>query len=65
MLADGHLLVLSDRGKLVLIEATPEKYTEKGSVQALEGRCWTAPTLSRGKLYLRNHTEMVVYDLNG
>jgi len=65
MLADGHLLVLSDQGKLLLVEATPGNYVEKGSVQALEGRCWTAPTLSDGRLYLRNHTEMVVYDLNG
>jgi len=65
MFADGHLLVLSDQGKLLLVEATGDKYVEKGSVQALEGRCWTAPTLSDGKLYLRNHTEMVVYDLNG
>jgi hypothetical protein len=65
MLADGHLLVLSDQGKLLLVEATPGKYVEKGTVQALEGRCWTAPTLSDGRLYLRNHTEMVGYDLNG
>jgi len=65
MLADGNLIVLSDQGRLLLVEATPEKYIEKGSVQALEGRCWTAPTLSGGRLYLRNHTEMVVYDLNG
>lgn len=65
MYADGHLLVLSDQGRLLLVEATGDKYVEKGSVQALEGRCWTAPTLSGGKLYLRNHTEMVVYDLKG
>lgn len=63
--ADGKLYVLSDRGKLVLLEATPEGYTEKGSVQALEGRCWTAPTLSGGRLYLRNHEEMVAYDVKG
>ena len=54
-----------DQGKLLLVEATPDGYTEKGSVQALEGRCWTAPTVSRGKLYLRNHTHMVAYDLKG
>ncbi len=63
--ADGNLIVLSDRGKLLLVAATPEGYQEKGSVQALEGRCWTAPVLANGKLYLRNHTEMVVYDLAG
>jgi len=63
ILADGKLLVLSDRGKLLLVEATGDGYTEKGSVQALEGRCWTAPSLSNGRLYLRNDKEMVVYDL--
>ncbi len=63
ILADGKLIVLSDRGDLLLIEATGEEYREFGRVQALEGKCWTAPSLSRGKLYLRNHEEMVAYDL--
>ena len=63
ILADGHLLVLSDKGQLLMVEATSEEYREKGSVQALEGRCWTAPALANGKLYLRNHDEMVAYDL--
>lgn len=64
MLADGHLLVLSDGGKLLAVEATPDQYIEKGSVQALDGKCWTAPVLSGGRLYLRNHTEMVAFDLS-
>jgi len=63
ILADDKLLVLSDRGKLLLVEASTEGYEERGSVQALEGRCWTAPSLSHGRLYLRNDKEMVVYDL--
>jgi hypothetical protein len=63
ILAGDSLLVLSDKGSLVLVQATGDGYTEKGRVQALEGRCWTAPTLSDGKLYLRNHEEMVSYDL--
>lgn len=63
--ADGHLLVLSDRGILKKVEATPDAYVEKGSVQALDGRSWTSPTLAGNRLYLRNHTEMVSYDLGG
>ena len=65
ILADGHLLVLSDDGRLLLIEASPEGYVEKGSVQALEGRSWTAPSLSRGRVFVRNHTEMVAYRIKG
>lgn len=63
--ADGNLLVLSDRGKLLLVRATPDSYVETGSVQALEGKCWTAPTILDGRLYLRNHEELVSYDLKG
>jgi outer membrane protein assembly factor BamB len=61
--ADGMFLVLSERGLLVLIEATPEAYRELASHQVLEGRCWTPPSLSEGRLYLRNHTELVALDL--
>ena len=63
ILADGNLIVLSDRGELLLVEANGEEYRERGRVQALDGKCWTAPSLSHGKLYLRNHEEMVAYDL--
>ncbi len=63
--ADGHLIILSDRGRLVQAEATAEGYVEEGRAQALDGKCWTAPTLAGGKLYVRSHSEMVSYDLNG
>ena len=29
----------------------------------LGDKSWTAPSLSHGKVFLRNHTEMVAYDL--
>jgi len=61
--ADGHLLVLSDKGKLVLIEATPNEYKEKAGAEILEGRCISVPALAAGKLYLRNTKELVCLDL--
>ena len=65
ILADGHLIILSDRGKLALAEATPVGYIEKASAKALSGLCWTAPTLAEGRLYMRNEEEMVCLDLTG
>ena len=62
--ADGMFIILSERGKLVLAEATPERYQELAAHQILEGRCWTAPSLAHGRLYLRNHTELVCLDLH-
>jgi len=63
ILADGHLIVLSERGRLTLVEATPNEYREKGTIQVLQGKCWTMPALADGKLYLRNQKEMVCLDI--
>ena len=61
--ADGKLIVLSDRGRLALVKASSDAYTEVGGVQALTGKSWTAPVLADGRLYLRNHTKLVSYNL--
>ncbi len=62
--ADGNLLiVLSDQGTLVLVEATPGAYTELARFQAMEGKAWTAPTLANGRLYLRDHDEIMALDM--
>ena len=65
MLADAHLIILSDRGKLGLAEATPSGYKEVASAEILSGLCWTVPTLANGKLYARNEKEMVCLDITG
>lgn len=59
MFADGHLIVLGDKGQLVLVEASPEAYREKGRVQLFKGKTWTVPTLSDGRLFVRDENEMV------
>lgn len=61
--ADGKLIVLSERGKLVLFAADATAKTELAAHQVLSGRCWTQPSLAAGRLYLRNNDEMVKLDL--
>lgn len=63
--ADGHLIILGERGKLALVEATPAGYSEKAAAEVLRGKCWTMPTLSGGKLYVRNQSEMLCLDMVG
>lgn len=63
IIADGKLLILSDRGKLGMIEATPSGYKELAQAQVLNGKSWTSPTYSEGRIYLRNQKEMACYDL--
>jgi outer membrane protein assembly factor BamB len=61
--ADGRLYVLGERGKLALAEATPEEYRELSQCQPLHGRCWTAPVLADGKLYLRDEQQVLCLDV--
>lgn len=65
ILAGGHLVVLSDRGKLALVSATPNEYRELGSAQVLDGKCWTSPSLADGRLYVRNEEQLVALDWKG
>lgn len=54
IIVDGHLLILSDRGDLVLADASPNGFTEIARSRFLDGRCWTAPVLLNGRVYGRN-----------
>ena len=54
MIADGKLIILSERGKLVIAEASPGGFKELASSQILKGKCWTVPVLANGRIYARN-----------
>jgi outer membrane protein assembly factor BamB len=54
MAADGKLIVLGEKGKLMIAGATPEKFEMISSAQILDGKCWTMPVLANGKVYARN-----------
>lgn len=59
------LLVLSERGKLSLVQLSPTKTNDvKGNLQALNGKTWNNLALYENKLLLRNATEAVCYELN-
>ncbi len=65
IIADGLLIILGERGQLVLAKATPESWQELASAQIFEDKSWTPPALADGRLYLRNQFEMVALDLTG
>jgi outer membrane protein assembly factor BamB len=61
--ANGHLIVITEEGELVLVKAAPDKFTEVAKFQALNGRSWNVPVLAGGKLLVRNASEMACFDL--
>jgi outer membrane protein assembly factor BamB len=64
LIADqGMLVVLSEKGKLVLVAAKPDDLQELGSIAAIEGKTWNHPVLWQGKLYVRNSQEIGCYEV--
>ncbi len=64
LLADGHLVVLTERGDLVLVRATPDGHDEVASFAALDGKTWNVPTIADGRLFVRNTTEMAAFNIS-
>ncbi|MEZ5364545.1 MAG: hypothetical protein R2748_19980 [Bryobacterales bacterium] len=63
LLADGYVLVLTEKGALTLVKATPEAHEEVASFDVLEGKTWNVPAYADGVLFVRNQTEMAAYRL--
>jgi outer membrane protein assembly factor BamB len=52
--AGGKLIIMSEKGELLLAEPSPKELKILGRSQVLGGVCWTPPTLANGKIYVRN-----------
>jgi hypothetical protein len=72
--ADGMLYLLEeDTGTVVLIEASPKGWSEKGrfviepqtTQRNPKGKVWTHPVVANGRLYLRDQELLFSYDVSG
>jgi outer membrane protein assembly factor BamB len=70
--ADGMLYCLDEEsGNVALVEASPKGWQERGrvrlapqsTIRSSQGRIWTHPTISNGKLYLRDQNLIHCYDV--
>jgi outer membrane protein assembly factor BamB len=54
ILAGDKLIVLSEKGELLLGQSSPEEFKPLARAKVLNGVCWTPPALADGRLYIRN-----------
>ncbi|MCI0464416.1 MAG: PQQ-like beta-propeller repeat protein [Gemmataceae bacterium] len=65
--ADGHLYYRDERGPMLLIEANPKAYVEKGRFDPpghnRRIHAWAHPVIANGLLYLRDQDLLLCYDV--
>lgn len=51
---ERKLIVLSETGELLVVEASPAGFKARARAQVLGGKCWSTPVLANGRIYARN-----------
>ena len=54
ILANGKLIALNGTGELLIAPASPDRFKPSARAQILGGKCWTAPVLADGRIFVRN-----------
>ncbi len=61
---DGHLLCLTEHGKLLLLKVNPKKFDKVAEWDTnLDYPTWAAPVVARGLLYLRGKDKLICVEL--
>lgn len=64
--ADGRLYYRDEGGPILLVEAAPQAYVEKGRFDQpdrTDSPAWTHPVIANGKLYIRDQDLLLCYDV--
>ncbi len=54
LMAAGDHVIIFDNGLLTIFKASSEQYDQVLQQKILEGKCWTTPVFSNGRIYCRN-----------
>lgn len=57
------LIVLTEKGELALVKASPSAFEEIARIPAIKGKTWNHPVIANGRLFVRNAEEAACYAL--
>ncbi|MEM7587358.1 MAG: PQQ-binding-like beta-propeller repeat protein [Acidobacteriota bacterium] len=61
--ASSQIIVITEKGELVLLDANPDEHTELARLPMLEGKTWNHPIVAEQRLIVRNGREAVSLEL--
>jgi outer membrane protein assembly factor BamB len=70
LLVDNQLLIITEKGELVLAAPDPNAYTELGRFLAIPdyfgdtNKCWNSPAVADGRVYVRSTAFGACFDLS-
>jgi outer membrane protein assembly factor BamB len=70
VLADDHLVAVTERGAVVLVRPSTNAYTELARFTAIpayhdfSNKCWNVPAFSDGRLFVRSTAYVALFDLS-
>ena len=74
LVAEGRIYLHSEEGEVILAEASPDAYREKGRflrpnrpkrTRAAGEKAWLYPVVANGRLYIRELESLWCYDIRG
>ena len=63
LLVGDKLLVHAETGKLVLVKASPDAYTDLGSIETVDGTCWNTFAIYKDLVLVRSDKEAACFRL--
>lgn len=63
LMVGDHILLHSESGELLLLEATPDEYRELGTLKTIDGVCWNTLCLTGNTLLVRSEIEAACIEI--